>query len=243
MLDISKIKAISIDLDDTLWPIWPTIERAERVLHDWLTGHAPSRPLDFAGPTPAEATTPEPPPATVASAEPAPAVREAPAPQQPCATLPEPPADAAAPGVDGSVPVPGWADWSAAAKATNFDSSLGAVGAAAAAGKQCIVAVGPGAGVAAAEPDGTVDNWVPFVPVNLVRDLNACPISIVDVGALRDDVAAGLDEDLELREAMNDALLELIDDPELTGDARVVEIGGSPARRLAQLEAAVDGAA
>ncbi len=59
----------------------------------------------------------------------------------------------------------------------------------------------------------------------------------------RDDVAVGLDEDLELREAMNDALLELIDDPELTGDARVVEIGGSPARRLAQLEAAVDGAA
>lgn len=41
MLDISKIKAISLDLDDTLWPVWPTIERAERVLLQWLAQHAP----------------------------------------------------------------------------------------------------------------------------------------------------------------------------------------------------------
>lgn len=55
----------------------------------------------------------------------------------------------------------------------------------------------------------------------------------------RDDVAVGFDEDLQLREAMNDALLDLVDDPDLTGNARVVEIGGSPASRLVQLEAAV----
>jgi putative hydrolase of the HAD superfamily len=30
MLDFSAIKAISLDLDDTLWPIWPVIARAER---------------------------------------------------------------------------------------------------------------------------------------------------------------------------------------------------------------------
>lgn len=41
MLDILKIKAISLDLDDTLWPVWPTIERAEKALHDWLGQHAP----------------------------------------------------------------------------------------------------------------------------------------------------------------------------------------------------------
>lgn len=41
MLDIAQIKAISFDLDDTLWPIWPTIERAERALLDWLGSHAP----------------------------------------------------------------------------------------------------------------------------------------------------------------------------------------------------------
>ena len=40
-LDLARIAAISLDLDDTLWPIWPTIERAERVLHDWLLREAP----------------------------------------------------------------------------------------------------------------------------------------------------------------------------------------------------------
>jgi HAD superfamily hydrolase (TIGR01549 family) len=41
VLDIARIKAISLDLDDTLWPILPTIERAEKVLHEWLLAHAP----------------------------------------------------------------------------------------------------------------------------------------------------------------------------------------------------------
>eukprot|EP01036_Dinobryon_divergens_P002682 gene2682-3520_t len=41
-LDIARIRAITIDLDDTLWPIWPTITRAENVLLDWLTHHAPA---------------------------------------------------------------------------------------------------------------------------------------------------------------------------------------------------------
>jgi FMN hydrolase / 5-amino-6-(5-phospho-D-ribitylamino)uracil phosphatase len=48
MLDVSKIKAISFDLDDTLWPIWPTIERAEKALHDWLGFHAPMAAAMFA---------------------------------------------------------------------------------------------------------------------------------------------------------------------------------------------------
>jgi len=41
LLDVKRIQAISLDLDDTLWPIWPTIERAERVLHQWLVREAP----------------------------------------------------------------------------------------------------------------------------------------------------------------------------------------------------------
>ncbi|MBU1361579.1 MAG: HAD-IA family hydrolase [Gammaproteobacteria bacterium] len=40
-LDVSRIGAISLDLDDTLWPIWPTIERAERTLHEWMSREAP----------------------------------------------------------------------------------------------------------------------------------------------------------------------------------------------------------
>ncbi|MDN3495246.1 AAA family ATPase [Planococcus sp. APC 4015] len=47
------------------------------------------------------------------------------------------------------------------------------------------------------------------------------------------------DEDLELRDAMNDALLELADDPDLTGGAVIVEIAGDPDTRLARLEEAV----
>lgn len=42
MLDLTKVRAISLDLDDTLWPVWPTIRRAEQALHDWLVAHAPA---------------------------------------------------------------------------------------------------------------------------------------------------------------------------------------------------------
>lgn len=35
------VRAISFDLDDTLWPIWPVIERAEAALHDYLAQHCP----------------------------------------------------------------------------------------------------------------------------------------------------------------------------------------------------------
>ena len=41
-LDIARIRAITIDLDDTLWPVWPAIARAEAVLADWLAAHAPA---------------------------------------------------------------------------------------------------------------------------------------------------------------------------------------------------------
>ena len=50
MLDTSRVRAISLDLDDTLWPIWPTIERAEKVLHDWLTERAPMAAALFSNP-------------------------------------------------------------------------------------------------------------------------------------------------------------------------------------------------
>ena len=33
--------ALSLDLDDTLWPIWPSIERAERALDAFLQQHCP----------------------------------------------------------------------------------------------------------------------------------------------------------------------------------------------------------
>jgi len=40
-LDVGRIRAITLDLDDTLWPLRPTIERAEAALRAWLDAHAP----------------------------------------------------------------------------------------------------------------------------------------------------------------------------------------------------------
>ncbi len=50
MLDLSSIKAITLDLDDTLWPILPTIERAEKALGDWLGLNAPMTAALYASP-------------------------------------------------------------------------------------------------------------------------------------------------------------------------------------------------
>jgi len=41
MMDISRVRAITLDLDDTLWPIWPAIERAEIRMQEWLAPRAP----------------------------------------------------------------------------------------------------------------------------------------------------------------------------------------------------------
>jgi len=38
---ISQIQAITLDLDDTLWPVAPTIAGAEQDLLEWLCEHAP----------------------------------------------------------------------------------------------------------------------------------------------------------------------------------------------------------
>jgi 2-haloalkanoic acid dehalogenase type II len=51
MLDLTIIKAITLDLDDTLWPVWPAIERAEAALDEWLGRHAPMTAALFANPT------------------------------------------------------------------------------------------------------------------------------------------------------------------------------------------------
>ncbi|GAB3595521.1 DEAD/DEAH box helicase family protein [Microbacterium tumbae] len=55
-----------------------------------------------------------------------------------------------------------------------------------------------------------------------------------------DGIHLPAEEDLDLREEMDAALLALCDDPDLVPDTvRTVEISGSPARRLALLEASI----
>lgn len=39
-----------MDLDDTLWPVWPTIEQAELRLQEWLLSRAPATAARFASP-------------------------------------------------------------------------------------------------------------------------------------------------------------------------------------------------
>ncbi len=50
MLNLARIQAITLDLDDTLWPVWPTIHRAEDALQAWLRQHAPATAAAFATP-------------------------------------------------------------------------------------------------------------------------------------------------------------------------------------------------
>lgn len=53
----------------------------------------------------------------------------------------------------------------------------------------------------------------------------------------RDPIHVSADEHLELRAAMNDALLDLLDDPDLIGGhLTVVELAGTPLERLTALE-------
>lgn len=50
MLDLSRIRAITLDLDDTLWPVMPTIQRAEQRLQTWFETHAPATARYLANP-------------------------------------------------------------------------------------------------------------------------------------------------------------------------------------------------
>jgi FMN hydrolase / 5-amino-6-(5-phospho-D-ribitylamino)uracil phosphatase len=41
-INFSRVKGISLDLDETLWPIMPTILRAEALTQAWIAEHAPT---------------------------------------------------------------------------------------------------------------------------------------------------------------------------------------------------------
>lgn len=50
MLELRHIKAITLDLDDTLWPVGPVIHRSEAAMSAWLTPRAPKTAAVFADP-------------------------------------------------------------------------------------------------------------------------------------------------------------------------------------------------
>ena len=73
-----------------------------------------------------------------------------------------------------------------------------------------------------------------------VDALRATDLLVVLPLTASDPIHAGADEHLELRDAMNDVLLDLLDDPDVVGpQVMVAELTGSPAARLAALEVLV----
>jgi hypothetical protein len=71
--------------------------------------------------------------------------------------------------------------------------------------------------------------------------LGAVDLLVVLPLTAADPIPVSTDEDLALRAAMNDVLLELVDDRDVIGDrVAVAEITGDPERRLAALERMVD---
>jgi FMN hydrolase / 5-amino-6-(5-phospho-D-ribitylamino)uracil phosphatase len=46
-IDFSRVNALSLDLDETLWPIMPTIVRAEQLTNDWIASNAPKVATKF----------------------------------------------------------------------------------------------------------------------------------------------------------------------------------------------------
>ena len=86
-----------------------------------------------------------------------------------------------------------WPAYEEAAASEKFDTELGLLGDAAAAGGMCVKTVGPWAPVGGASSTGHVDQPAVWSSDAMLEDLNGCPVTLVDVGSLRDpdDVATG----------------------------------------------------
>lgn len=82
----------------------------------------------------------------------------------------------------------------------------------------------------------------PLEAIERMTALTAAALSTVDLLVVlplapETAMAAGSEEHLELRRAMDEALLDLVDDPDVVGENLcVVEIAGDPSERLATLE-------
>lgn len=86
-----------------------------------------------------------------------------------------------------------WPQYEAAAAEQKFDTRLGLLAQQVDAQKMCVATVGPYAALGGALPDGRVTQQMDFVPDDLLVDLNTCPVTLVDVGTVRDpdDLAPG----------------------------------------------------
>ena len=86
----------------------------------------------------------------------------------------------------GSATVTDWQRYVAAAASDKFDAEPGLLGRALQDGGVCATAVGPGAAVALARPDGTVQRYRPTSGLRDALTSGDCPLTVVDAGAVRD---------------------------------------------------------
>jgi hypothetical protein len=97
-----------------------------------------------------------------------------------------------------------WPAYEEAAASEKFDTELGLLGDAAAAGGMCVKTVGPWAPVGGANSTGHVDQPAVWSSDAMLEDLNGCPVTLVDVGSLRDpdDVVTGEQVDTSREEQL-----------------------------------------
>ena len=93
----------------------------------------------------------------------------------------------------GSAVVGGWPAIRARADDQTFDAEPGLLGSTFAAAGKCLLAVGPGAAVAAADPRGSVARYLPSPTGLTASDLRACPVSLVDLGAADEGALGAVD--------------------------------------------------
>ncbi|QIM22264.1 hypothetical protein G7075_15815 [Phycicoccus sp. HDW14] len=86
-----------------------------------------------------------------------------------------------------------WDQYVRATRAQKFDTRLGLLAQAVEDEGMCVRTIGPLATAGGALPDGRVGQYSAFSSPDLLVDLNTCPVTLVDVGTVRDpgDVAEG----------------------------------------------------
>ncbi|MBR7744268.1 hypothetical protein KC207_13315 [Phycicoccus sp. BSK3Z-2] len=98
------------------------------------------------------------------------------------------PADRPCPGAPSVVDdaIPSWPSYLEHAEQQRFDTRLGLLAEEVDGAGLCLQGVGRYAAAGAALPDGTVDRWAPLDTDDLLVALNGCPVTLVDVGVVRD---------------------------------------------------------
>lgn len=81
--------------------------------------------------------------------------------------------------------VPGWQGYKDATRDSLSGAKLGSLVGALTSRTTCAAAVGPGAALALAEPDGHVSGWSAFSPAAVTKAVARCGVVVVDLGAVR----------------------------------------------------------